>query len=95
MPSLGAKTAEPRVRIGGTAVRWTDRGFGFITPASGGKDVFVHKSAIRVRSLVSGEPVEYDVAEEASGRVKAVDVRGAPRSDGGGGRDGARPGGRR
>jgi CspA family cold shock protein len=56
-----------------------DRGFGFITPASGEKDVFVHSSNIvgsGYKSLEDGQKVEYDVAQGAKGpeaqNVKAV-----------------------
>jgi len=56
-----------------------DRGFGFITPASGEKDVFVHSSNIvgsGYKSLDDGQKVEYDVAQGAKGpeaqNVKAV-----------------------
>jgi cold shock CspA family protein len=48
------------------AVKWfnTQKGFGFITPADGSADVFVHQTAIYApgfRSLAEGEEVEYEV----------------------------------
>jgi CspA family cold shock protein len=56
-----------------------DRGFGFITPSTGEKDVFVHSSNIvgsGYKSLEDGQKVEYDVAQGAKGpeaqNVKAV-----------------------
>ena len=48
----------------------TQKGFGFITPNDGGKDVFVHISALSlkgIRSLNDGQKVSYDLQEE---RVK-------------------------
>mmetsp|Transcript_146286 Transcript_146286/g.467386 ORF Transcript_146286/g.467386 Transcript_146286/m.467386 type:complete len:132 (-) Transcript_146286:330-725(-) len=81
----------------------TEKGFGFIT--SGDEDIFVHYSNIQsedFRSLAEGEEVEFDVEkDQRSGKLAAVrvtgpggaGVKGAPRSDGGGG-DGGRGGGR-
>lgn len=69
----------------------TTKGFGFITPADGGDDVFVHQSVIHAagfRSLANDEPVEYDLVEE-NGKKSAANVtgpngahvQGAPRRD--------------
>ena len=56
------------------------KGFGFITPAEGGDDVFVHQSAIHAkgfRSLQEGEDVEYEMgADEKRGKKFAVNVTG-------------------
>lgn len=54
-----------------------DKGFGFITPEDGGKDVFVHHSDIQMdgfKSLSPGQRVEFDLAHEAKG-PKASNVR--------------------
>ena len=71
------------------------KGFGLITPAAGGEDVFVHQSAIHsrgFRSLAEGEDVEYDMAEDDKrGKKFATNVtgpggdyvQGAPRRDAG------------
>ena len=59
-------------------VKWfnDDKGFGFITPDEGGKDLFVHHSAINstgFRTLAEGAKVSYD--EEAGEKgPKAVNV---------------------
>ena len=54
-----------------------DRGFGFITPDSGSKDVFVHFSNVvgdGHKSLEDGQQVEFDVAEGRKG-PEAQNVR--------------------
>lgn len=55
----------------GTVSKFIDeKGFGFITPDGGGKDIFVHHSDIQMdgyRSLRPGDRVQFDVSNEAKG----------------------------
>lgn len=55
------------------------KGYGFIQPDNGGKDVFVHASALEragIRSLVEGQKVSFDVEEDRrSGKVSASNLR--------------------
>ena len=53
-------------------VKWfnADKGFGFITPDDGGKDLFVHHSQIKsdgYASLNDGQAVEYEVGQGEKG----------------------------
>jgi len=47
-----------------------DKGYGFITPEGGGKDVFVHFSDIQMdgrKTLQPGQRVNYDLSQEGKG----------------------------
>jgi len=49
------------------------KGFGFITPDDGGKDVFVHVNGLNETTLNEGDKVSYDVEEGKKG-LNAVNV---------------------
>ncbi len=55
-------------------VKWFNdsKGFGFITPSEGGKDLFVHMSNIKMdgfKTLKDGQSVEYNVGKSDRGPV--------------------------
>ncbi|MGR9170621.1 MULTISPECIES: cold-shock protein [Rhizobium] len=57
----------------------TARGFGFIQPSDGSRDVFVHISAVErsgMTNLVEGQKVSYDLVEDKrSGKVTAENLQ--------------------
>ncbi len=60
-------------------VKWynSQKGFGFIAPDDGGKDVFVHATALEaagVRSLNDGQAVTFETKEER-GKIAATNLR--------------------
>jgi CspA family cold shock protein len=62
-------------------VKWFNatKGFGFIQPSDGGKDVFVHISAVEragLRGLNEGQEVAYELQEER-GKTAAVNLKTA------------------
>lgn len=60
-------------------VKWfnTTKGFGFIVPQDGGKDVFVHITAVQaagLRGLNEGQKISYEVAMER-GKAAAINLK--------------------
>ena len=60
-------------------VKWfnSTKGFGFIAPESGGKDVFVHISAVEragLTGLADNQKVTYDLASGRDGRESAENI---------------------
>ena len=61
-------------------VKWfnTQKGFGFIAPDEGGKDVFVHITAVRaagLEGLKDNQKVSYDLQSGRDGRASAGNLR--------------------
>lgn len=63
-------------------VKWfnAQKGFGFIQPEDGSKDVFVHISAVEragIGNLVEGQRITFDVEPGRQGKSSAVNLRQA------------------
>ncbi|MBM3601373.1 MAG: cold-shock protein [Alphaproteobacteria bacterium] len=63
-------------------VKWFNatKGYGFIAPDDGSKDVFVHISAVEqagMSGLAEGQRVSFDVAPGRDGRVAASNLKAA------------------
>ncbi|KAA5602304.1 cold-shock protein [Blastochloris sulfoviridis] len=68
--------------ITGTVKFYNDqKGYGFIRPDNGGKDVFVHATALEragIRGLAEGQKVAFDTAEDRrSGKVAVNNIQPA------------------
>ncbi len=61
-------------------VKWfnTTKGFGFIAPEDGGKDVFVHISAVEqsgLTGLADNQKVSFELQDGRDGRQMAADIQ--------------------
>jgi len=61
-------------------VKWfnTEKGFGFIQPDDGGKDVFVHITAVQaagMEGLAENQKIEFELIDGRDGRKAASDLK--------------------
>jgi len=61
-------------------VKWfnTEKGYGFIQPETGGKDIFVHITAVQqagLTTLSDNQPIEYNLIEGRDGRQSAGELK--------------------
>ena len=64
------------LRMAKGTVKWfnTEKGYGFIQPSDGGKDIFVHITAVQaagLQSLKDNQPIEYELIDGRDGRKSA------------------------
>jgi CspA family cold shock protein len=81
---LGSRAPKPKddLMTTGTVKFYNDqKGFGFIQPDDGGKDVFVHATALEragMRGLAEGQKVAFDTAEDRrSGKIAVNNIQSA------------------
>jgi CspA family cold shock protein len=77
-PGHGDRWKEHYVAVG--TVKWFNptKGYGFIAPNGGDKDVFVHVSAVEragLGTLNEGQQVEYELARGNNGKMSAVNLK--------------------
>jgi CspA family cold shock protein len=63
-------------------VKWfnAQKGYGFIQPNDGGKDVFVHISAVEAAGMASlheGQKLSYELEQGRQGKVSAAQLKNA------------------
>jgi len=80
---LSGQAQQRKTFVATGTVKWFNdqKGYGFIQPDSGGKDVFVHVSAVErsgLRGLAEGQKISYEVeADRRTGKESAVDLKTA------------------
>ena len=75
----GSTLEQETTEMANGTVKWfnTQKGFGFIAPESGGKDVFVHISSLErsgLTALADDQKVTYDIESGRDGRESAVNL---------------------
>lgn len=75
---VSTKSGELRMAIG--TVKWfnTTKGYGFIRPEDGTKDVFVHISAVEragLNALTEGQKLTFELARGRDGRTSAANLQ--------------------
>jgi cold shock protein len=78
-PDGAARRQKGNASMPNGTVKWFNptKGYGFIAPDTGGKDIFVHISAVQkagLRSLSEGQKIGFDVEQQQNGRTAAVNL---------------------
>jgi CspA family cold shock protein len=79
LPHVAGSTTSGVTTMANGTVKWfnTTKGYGFIAPESGGKDIFVHISAVErsgLTGLADNQKVTYDLESGRDGRESAVNI---------------------
>lgn len=65
------------MRVEGSLLKWDDeRGFGFIMPAQGSQEIFVHISAFPKDGIrpTPGEKLTFEIDSDSNGKVRAINL---------------------
>jgi CspA family cold shock protein len=79
--SADAAEEAPVEQIGSVMTYFEEKGFGFLRPDGGGKDIFFHISRLhqgQATELVPGTRVSYDLGMDRNGKIAASSVRVLP-----------------
>ena len=77
----GGEETQPDEQTGSIMTYFEDKGFGFLRPDGGGKDIFFHISRLHqgdATELVAGTKVAYDLGMDRNGKIAASSVRVLP-----------------
>jgi len=79
--SADAGDEAPADQVGSVMTYFEEKGFGFLRPDAGGKDIFFHVSRLhqgQATELVPGARVSYDLGMDRNGKIAASSVRLLP-----------------
>ena len=74
----GAEEGPPDPQTGAIMTYFGEKGFGFLRPDSGGKDIFFHVSRLQegdATELLPGKRIAYDLGMDRNGKIAASSVR--------------------
>jgi CspA family cold shock protein len=81
MPSAGGESDVPAAETGSVVTYFEEKGFGFLRPDSGGRDIFFHISRLnegQASDLTPGAKVIYELGMDRTGKMAASSVRVVP-----------------
>ncbi len=77
----GAEEGVPDPQTGAIMTYFGEKGFGFLRPDSGGKDIFFHVSRLQdgdATELLPGKRISYDLGMDRNGKIAASSIRFLP-----------------
>jgi CspA family cold shock protein len=80
-PNAGGDSEAPSAETGSVVTYFEEKGFGFLRPDSGGRDIFFHISRLnegQASDLVPGAKVIYELGMDRTGKMAASSVRMVP-----------------